>query len=54
VGQRKKALRTIQAHGGICLTTYGLMSSGNDLLNDSGEHTWDWIILDEGGMYCPG
>ena len=36
----------------MCLTTYGLVTTSVDLLNDF-SHTakaaeWDWVILDEG------
>eukprot|EP00049_Salpingoeca_infusionum_P002493 m.57583 g.57583 ORF g.57583 m.57583 type:complete len:527 (+) comp11607_c0_seq4:669-2249(+) len=45
--QREKDLRRIQAKGGVCLTTYGLMVTSPELLNQD-RHVWDYVILDEG------
>ncbi|EDQ85848.1 uncharacterized protein MONBRDRAFT_11528 [Monosiga brevicollis MX1] len=48
LGKRTKALKSIQRDGGIILTTYGLVITNADALNDKGEHSWDCVILDEG------
>ena len=50
--KRELELRETQRKGGVCLTTYGLVTTSVDLLNDF-SHTakaeeWDWVILDEG------
>ena len=45
--QRNKRLKGVQEKGGICLTTYGMVVSNIDLLNDD-DFEWDYVILDEG------
>eukprot|EP01135_Chromosphaera_perkinsii_P012322 Nk52_evm14s2635 gene=Nk52_evmTU14s2635 len=46
--ERERNLKSIQRHGGVCLTTYGTVVSNIDLLNNRGQHRWDYVILDEG------
>jgi SNF2 family DNA or RNA helicase len=44
--QREAELTTILEKGGICLTTYGMVTANLPLLTD--EVKWDYVILDEG------
>eukprot|EP00729_Bicosta_minor_P004166 gene4166-19173_t len=49
--QRKEALGRVRRHGGVLLTTYGLVVSSTEELNGAGTSSqlpWDYVILDEG------
>ncbi|KAJ3282812.1 DNA excision repair protein ERCC-6-like [Borealophlyctis nickersoniae] len=43
-----KALRVVLDMGGVVLTTYDKIRTSQESLTDGGNHTWDYIILDEG------
>jgi DNA excision repair protein ERCC-6-like len=45
---REKELAKIWNKGGICLTSYGLITTSVSVLSDNGNSVWDYIILDEG------
>jgi len=47
-GKKFKDLETVQLKGGIALTTYGFIRTNKERLSMKGEHTWSYIILDEG------
>ncbi|KYQ91721.1 SNF2-related domain-containing protein [Tieghemostelium lacteum] len=50
VRERESALDYIKKHGGVCITTYGMIVSNCEALKVNGKKsfTWDYIILDEG------
>ena len=49
-GKKFKDLETVQKKGGVCLTTYGLVRSNSDKLTMNGQHSWSYVILDEGHL----
>eukprot|EP01083_Nonionella_stella_P141790 437527_1 len=46
--KREKALYEIKEFGGILLTTYGMVTSKQQILASAFEDGWDYFILDEG------
>ncbi len=46
--EREKSLEKVRAKGGVCLTSYGMVSSNTaDFVGENG-FRWDCVILDEG------
>lgn len=43
--QRNEDLNRVSECGGMCLTTYGMILTNIDMLN---QINWDYVILDEG------
>ena len=47
VERRKRLLRQLHLYGGVCVTSYGLITSNVEVFEES-RINWDYIILDEG------
>eukprot|EP00854_Cymbomonas_tetramitiformis_P006323 gene6323-7576_t len=57
VDDRTEALRRVVEHGGVLLTTYGMVLHNSSVLaahgvqnaeDDEKHHFWDWLVCDEG------